>query len=301
MELKIYNPQDDGFVQKIDWNFEELKAEITSAAQEYETSVYTDETIKSAKADRAKLNKFVDALNAKRTEIRKQLLKPDEQFGREIKELTGIVQKAIDNIDGQVKDYERRQREEKTAKVREFYDANIHEDIEKYLPFERVMKPEYALASTTMKSIKTDILALIQKVDEDLAMLNEVDSPYAEEMKEVYLRSYDLGAAMAERNRLEAAEQKRKLYAQEQARKKVEREARMKEEADRVMAAGNQRTPTPALVASPAASPRQNAGEAVEDPVYVVDFRVHATAAQLAGLKQYLKANGLRFEPVPKP
>ena len=78
MELKIYNPQDDGFVQKIDWNFEELKAEITSAAQEYETSVYTDETIKSAKADRAKLNKFVDALNAKRTEIRKQLLKPDE-------------------------------------------------------------------------------------------------------------------------------------------------------------------------------------------------------------------------------
>ena len=301
MELKIYNPQDDGFLQKIDWNFEELKAEITSAAQEYETSVYTDETIKSAKADRAKLNKFVDALNAKRTEIRKQLLKPDEQFGQEIKELTGIVQKAIDNIDGQVKDYERRQREEKTAKVREFYDANIHEDIEKYLPFERVMKPEYALASTTMKSIKTDILALIQKVDEDLAMLNEVDSPYAEEMKEVYLRSYDLGAAMAERNRLEAAEQKRKLYAQEQARKKAEREVRMKEEADRVIAAGNQRTHNPAPAASPAASPRQNAWETVEDPVYVVDFRVHATAAQLAGLKQYLKANGLRFEPVPKP
>ena len=301
MELKIYNPQDDGFVQKIDWNFEELKAEITSAAQEYETSVYTDETIKSAKADRAKLNKFVDALNAKRTEIRKQLLKPDEQFGQEIKELTGIVQKAIDNIDGQVKDYERRQREEKTAKVREFYEANIHEDIEQYLPFERVMKPEYALASTTMKSIKTDILALIQKVDEDLAILNEVDSPYAEEMKEVYLRSYDLGAAMAERNRLEAAEQKRKLYAQEQARKKAEREARMKEEADRVMEAGNQRTHNPAPVATPAASSRQNAVETVEDPVYVVGFRVHATAAQLAGLKQYLKTNGLRLEPVPKP
>ena len=112
MELKIYNPQDDGFLQKIEWNFEELKAEITSAAQEYETSVYTDDTIKSAKADRARLNKFVDALNAKRTEIRKQLLKPDEQFGQEIKELTGIVQKAIDNIDSQVKDYERRQRKD---------------------------------------------------------------------------------------------------------------------------------------------------------------------------------------------
>ena len=231
MELKIYNPQDNGFLQKIEWNFEELKAEVTAAAQTYEISVYTDDTIKSAKADRARLNKFVEALNAKRTEIRKQLLKPDDQFGREIKELTGIVQRAIDNIDSQVKDYERRQRKEKTAKVREFYEANIHEDIEKYLPFERVMKPEYALASTTMKSIKADILAFIQKVDEDLAVLNEVDSPFAGDMKEVYLRSYDLGAAMAERNRLEAAEQKRKLYAEDQARKKAEREVRMKEEA----------------------------------------------------------------------
>ena len=27
MELKIYSPQEAGFIQKIDWNFEELKEE----------------------------------------------------------------------------------------------------------------------------------------------------------------------------------------------------------------------------------------------------------------------------------
>lgn len=312
MELKIYNPQDDGFLQKIEWNFEELKAEITSAAQEYETSVYTDDTIKSAKADRARLNKFVDALNAKRTEIRKQLLKPDEQFGQEIKELTGIVQKAIDNIDSQVKDYERRQRQEKTKKVLDFYEANIH-DIGKYLPFERVMKPEYALSSTTMKSIKQEILDLIQKVDEGLAILNEVDSPYAGDMKEVFLRDYDIGAALAERNRLEAAEQKRKLYAEEQARKKAEREAKLKAEAERVIAAGNapaQKQKAAEPQSSQKTSPQESSPqepslvtgrvETVEEPVHVLDFRVYATAAQLAGLKNYLKNNGIRFEPVPK-
>ena len=307
MELKIYNPQDDGFLQKIEWNFEELKAEITSAAQEYETSVYTDDTIKSAKADRARLNKFVDALNAKRTEIRKQLLKPDEQFGQEIKELTGIVQKAIDNIDSQVKDYERRQRQEKTKKVLDFYEANIH-DIGKYLPFERVMKPEYALSSTTMKSIKQEILDLIQKVDEGLAILNEVDSPYAGDMKEVFLRDYDIGAALAERNRLEAAEQKRKLYAEEQARKKAEREAKLKAEAERVIAAGNapaqkQKAAEPQSsqkTSQQEPSPVTDRMETVEEPVHVLDFRVYATAAQLAGLKNYLKSNGIRFEPVPK-
>ena len=289
MELKIYNPQEDGFVQKIEWNYEELKTEVSTAANEYAVSVYTDETIKQAKADKAKLNKFIEALTGTRTKVRKKLLAPDEQFGREVKDIEGIVRKAIDNIDGQIKDYERRQREEKTAKVRDFYDANIH-DIEKYLPFERVMKPEYANASTTMKSIKEEITALIQRVDEGLAILNEVDSPYAGDMKEVFLRDYDIGAAMAERNRLEAAEQE---YAAEQARKKAERDARIKAEAQEVINAGKPVQTTPAPVSQPKV-------ETVEEPVNVIDFRVYVTGTQAAALKHFLKTNGIRFEPVPK-
>ena len=292
MELKIYNPQDDGFVQKIEWNYEELKTEVVAAADSYAVSVYTDDTIKQAKADRARLNKFVDALKGKRTEIRKKLLEPDEQFGKEVQEIIGIVQRALDNIDGQVKDYERRQREEKTAKVRDFYDSNIHEDIITYLPFERVMKPEYALASTTMKSIKEEILSLIQKVDEGLAIL-KVDSPYVGEMKEVFLRTYDIGAAVAERNRLEAAEQKRQEYVAEQARIKAERDARIKAEAQEVINAGKPVQTAPA----PAPQPKT---ETVEDPVNVIDFRVYVTRSQAVALKDFLNNNGIRFEPVPK-
>lgn len=299
MVLKIYNPQDNGFLQKIDWNFEDLKTEITASAQEYETSVYTDDTIKAAKADRAKLNKFVEALNGKRTEIRKALLKPDEQFGLEIKELAGIVQKAINNIDTQVKGYEERQREEKTAKVRGFYEENIH-DLSSVLPFERVFKPEYANASTTMKSIKEDILALIQKVDEGLAIINEVDSKFAGDMKEVFLRTYDIGAAMAERNRLEAAEEKRKAYEEEQARKKAEREAAMQAQTSRVINAGRAPvTYSPPVKPQPVVQPTPVV-ETVEDPVHVLDFRVHATKTQLDKLKDFLRVNNIRFEPVPK-
>lgn len=292
MELKIYNPQEGGFLQSIEWNFEELKAEIEEIVREYETAVYTDDAIKQMKTDRAKLNKFVNAISGERTRIRKLLLKPDERFGQEVKELTGIVQRAIDNIDGQVKDYERRQREEKTAKVRDFYDANIH-DIEAYLPFERVMKPEYANASTTMKSIKEEILALIQRVDEGLAILNEVDSPYAGDMKKVFLETYDIGAAMAKRNQLESEAENRRLYMEEQERRKAEREAARKADADRVMQAG--RAPEPE---QPRETPQKM--ETVEDPVNVIDFRVYATMGQLMKLKVFLSDNGIRFEPVPK-
>ena len=292
MELKIYNPQEGGFLQSIEWNFEELKAEIEEIVREYETAVYTDDAIKQMKTDRAKLNRFVNAISGERTRIRKLLLKPDERFGQEVKELTGIVQRAIDNIDGQVKDYERRQREEKTAKVRDFYDANIH-DIEAYLPFERVMKPEYANASTTMKSIKEEILALIQKVDEGLAILTEVDSPYAGDMKKVFLETYDIGAAMAKRNQLESEAENRRLYMEEKERRKAEREAARKADADRVMQAG--RAPEPE---QPRETPQKM--ETVEDPVNVIDFRVYATMGQLMKLKAFLSDNGIRFEPVPK-
>lgn len=292
MELKIYSPQEAGFVQKIDWNFDELKKEITTASQEYEASVYTDETIMDAKKDRAKLRKFIDAMNSERTRIRKKLLEPDEVFGAQIKELTGIIEKAIINIDDQVKDYERRQREEKTAKVRDFYEENINDLID-ILPFEKVFRPEYANASTTMKSIQEEILALIQKVDEGLAIINEVDSPYAGEMKEIFLQTYDIGKAMAERNRLEAAAQKRKEYEAEQARKKAEREASLKAETARVIGAGKGR----AVIQQSKPGPEI---ETVEDPVHVIDFRVHATAVQLTKLKEFLKNEGIRFEPVPK-
>ncbi len=297
MELKIYSPQDAGFIQKIDWNFEELKAEITAASQEYATSVYTDDTIRAAKADRAKLNKFVDALKSKRTEIRKKLLEPDVLFGDQVNELVGIVQTAIDNIDGQVKDYEHRQRDEKTQKIREFYDENIH-DLAEYLPFERVFRPEYANASTTMKSVREAVLDAIHRVAEGLEILNGVDSKFAGDMKEEFLRSYDIGAAMAVRNRLEAEEARRAAYMAEQEKRKAEQEAARKAETERVMQAGQApKEETPKL--QPEVE-QDRAVDTVEDPVHVIDFRVYATRKQLNALKTFLNDNGIRFEPVPK-
>ena len=297
MELKIYNPQDNGYLQKIEWNYEELKAEISATARDYELSVYTDEAIKTAKADRAKLNKFVDALKGARTSVRKKLLTPDELFAVEVNDIIGIIQRAIDNIDTQVKDYEFRQREEKKAKIQEFYEENIA-DLAAFLPFDRVFKPQYANASTTMKSIKEEIVTLIQKVAEGLAILNEVDSPYISDMKAVFLRTYDIGTAMAERNRLEQEEQRRKEYEAERARQKAERDARIKEQAGRVMQAGQKQTADTASAPKTKAAPHPTEQPAVK--IYIMDFRVHATQGQLNLLKDFLKTNNIRYEPVPK-
>ncbi len=53
MELKILSPQENGFVQEIKWNNEELKTEIAAKMEEYKGLVFTEETIKDARKDRA--------------------------------------------------------------------------------------------------------------------------------------------------------------------------------------------------------------------------------------------------------
>ena len=62
-----------------------------------------------------------------------------------------------------------------------------------------------------------------------------MDSPYAGDMKKVFLETYDIGAAMAKRNQLEAEEQNRRLYQEELARRKAEQEAQRKAAAEKVM------------------------------------------------------------------
>jgi len=62
MELRIISPSDNGFLKTIEWNHEDIKAEVAAKMQEYAGLVYTEESIKTAKEDRAALNKFKDAL-----------------------------------------------------------------------------------------------------------------------------------------------------------------------------------------------------------------------------------------------
>ena len=67
MELKV---KEFTFPEIIEFNFDDLKNEITEKVSYYANLVYTDDQIKEAKADRAKLNKFVSALEDKRKEVK---------------------------------------------------------------------------------------------------------------------------------------------------------------------------------------------------------------------------------------
>lgn len=70
LELRIISPQENGFVQEIKWNNEELKTAIVKKMEDYKGLVFTEETIADGKKDRADLNKLRGAIDNERKRIK---------------------------------------------------------------------------------------------------------------------------------------------------------------------------------------------------------------------------------------
>ena len=282
MELIIYAPKEDGFIKSIDWNFEELKTEITEKAKDYAFLVYTDDQIKEAKKDRANLNKFKKALEDKRKEVKKQVLEPYDDFEDKIKELVGIVDEAVENIDGQIKEYEKGLIDIKEKRCREIYSETIG-DMDRVIPYEKAWNPKWMNKTMTEAKIKMEIAFLRDRVDAELKTINSTMSPYVFEMKEEYLKDFDLNAAMALKNRLEENEKKKKLFEQEEKLREEQRLRALEQKAKRIQEAGTK--------------PGEDSPKA--ERVIAVTFRVIAGESQFPALNEAintLKANSKKVE-----
>ena len=223
MELKIYSPKDDNDLQAIEWNHEEIKAEVTQKVEMYKTLVYTDDQVTSAKADKAKLNKFVTALEDKRKEIKRKYLEPYETFEKQVKDIVAIVNEPIALIDSQIKAFDEEKKAKKAADIKEYWDSLQVGEVPAY---DQIFNPKWLNASTSMASIKKDIENILIDVENALNTLDCLPE-YSFEAKDVYKKTLDVTKAIDEANRLvdvakrKAEEEKRKaeLRAEEKAAK----------------------------------------------------------------------------------
>jgi hypothetical protein len=296
MELIIYSPTEDNIVNAIEWNFDELKKEITEKANEYKVSVYTEDNIQSAKKDRASLNKFISALEDKRKEVKNQCLKPYEDFEIKIKELVGIIKEAAINIDEQVTGFEEVEKLEKLKKIRKLYDEAIGE-LHSFLPFECVNQNNYLNKSVTLKKIKEEIEATVVRVNSDLETINSQEK-YTFEMVSKYRATLDLNLALQEGVRLKGQEEAKKAFEEEKKKHDEAKKAQIQAQADVVKSTINTVSEDNVKVTT---SQPQMQQKPSEEPVYtIIDFRVTATKEQLTILKEFLTTNRIKYCPVPK-
>ena len=143
MEIRLVNPTEDGFLQKIDWNKAELEANVRSIVEAYRGLVYTKDTVSDAKNDRAALRKLLNEIEDRRKLVKKKCMEPYEVFESDLKDVTVLIKEQISIIDGQVKEYENSVKEEKKARLQDVYTEAIGELAEQQAQEERASESGY--------------------------------------------------------------------------------------------------------------------------------------------------------------
>lgn len=272
MEMKVTEYQ---LPEKISFNFDELKAELTEKVSMYETMVYTDENIKDAKADRANLNKLKKALNDERIRREKEYMVPFNEFKAQINEIISIIDKPVAVIDKQVKAFEEQQKQDKLDAITNFFNSTLHPE---WLHFSQILDEKWLNASTSMKSVQDAIDARLEQITNDLSTLANLPE-FGFEATEVYKRSLNMNNAISEAQRMS---QIAKAKAEAEAKKAAEQIATQTDEA----------------VFNNAPDISAQIPEQPEEPKQWVKFQAYMTVDQAKALGQYMKANGIEYKAV---
>lgn len=276
MEIIISSPTSGEPLQPVEWNYSEVKQWLVDGLAAYKGRVYTEETITEAKKDRANLNKLADAIDSKRKEMKKLYLQPYEEFEKQAKELTAMVTTTSAEIDAQVKTFENFRREEKLKGIKVLYEGMIG-DLAGLVPYEKLHNPKWLNVTTSEAAIQEELARKIEGITAGLASINSlgIEPDVAEQVKGVFLKDFDLAAALAERERIE---KRREELAKYEARKSApQTEERY--------------TPTETIKAE--CEPVND--ECASAEIHTVAFRVWATTEQLNALKGFLKNNNIKF------
>lgn len=227
MELKIYNPREDGFIKAIEWNYDELKAELVKKLEDYKGLVYTEEQIKEAKADRAKLNALATAIDDKRKQIKKQCLQPYEVFEAQIKDLLAVIKEPVALIDSQIKGYEEEKKQKKLEEVKALFERvkdAAGEELE-FVSFEQIFEDKFLNASLSLKMVETVIGNKFNSIKHDIKTIAELKE-YSFEATEVYKETLNLNEALEKAKYMVDIAEKKKA---EEERKEQEKKEEVKE------------------------------------------------------------------------
>ena len=289
MELKVQEPK---LPENILFNYEELKKELTEKVEKYKTMVYTDDEIKQAKADKASLNNLNKPLNDERIRREKEYMAPFNVFKKQINEIIAIIDEPVGIIDQQVKEFEEKRKGEKTLEIGSIFTTK--KNAPDFVRLRDLFEDRWLNVSVSLKSIEEEIDQKLEKINSDLAVLQQLPE-FSFEAIDEYKRTRDLNKAISEGKRL-AELQKRKQEAEE-AKAKAEEEAKAKAAAEAEKA---QPEPTPEIkpeepqqkLHQPDPEPEQ---EEKQEAGQWVAFQALLTVENAHKLKAFFDNNNIEF------
>ena len=196
-ELKVQAPKNKPVV----WNFDELKSNLETALADYQSRVYTEDTIDEAKADRAKLNKLKKAINDERISREKEYMQPFNEFKAQAKELCDMIDTASSGIGEQIDSFEEKRVAEKMESIKTTFNEIASLYPIDFITLEKILNDKWLNKGTSNKAIAKEITDIFEKAVNDLAIIKRMPQ-YAFEAEEAYKTCLDLNKALAEGERM---------------------------------------------------------------------------------------------------
>lgn len=199
MELQI-QAQDLAPIQA---NLAELQGYVAAAVGKYKNIIYTDDQIKLAKNDRAALRHLKEDIETKRKALKAKWNEPYLRFEGELKQITALIDEPVSLIDGQIKDFEARRKEERREKLSSLFEKANRLGL--LVTFERVLEPQWLNASVSDGKASRALLDKMEQVHKDIAQLESVVSSANRTVCiEHYLNSFNLADAILQDTLLKA-------------------------------------------------------------------------------------------------
>lgn len=292
MELRIMSPQEGGFAKEIQWNNEELKAEIAAKMTEYEGLVFTEDTIKDAKKDRATLNKLKIAFEDERKRIKKAYMDPYNKFESQVKEVVALIERPIGLIDSQIKEVEENKKLQKRKEIEELFKSI---GFQSFVTLDKIFDSKWLNATVSMTSIEAQMKEKMFQIGSDVFAIKQLPE-FSFEAMETYKETLDLGRAISEGQRLADIQKRKIAQEEEKKRRQQEEEERKIQEIE-----GEKIQKEKSLASATENLPAEIPKEAVrQESIYTIDFRVTATKEKLELLKNFLKESNITYGPVPQ-
>lgn len=295
-DLAVLNPQ------HIETNFEAVEAYLTEAMEPYTQLVVTEDSIGDAKKTLAQLRKLKDGINAQKIAVKREWMKPYTEYEDKAKQLMSRVEAGISNIDGQVKDYDSRRKEQKLQDLKDYFDQEASRyRVEEYLDWNLIRNPKWANASFSVEDAENEISGIITDTAKDIDYITGMGSPFEAAMLEEYRKCRDLRAVLALELRLKARQE---AEERKKAEKVAETFREAQDESDGDMA--NVETSSGASATFPVRGEGYSQqfirpieeDEPPKPKLYDLAFKVKVTMQQAHALKAFFAEQGIEYHKI---
>lgn len=269
---------------------EEVRARI--ADLNLEGQVVTDQTVKSVKDMRAELNKEFAEFEKQRKFIKEAVSKPYQEFEAKYKEFVAKhYNEADDTLKGKIFSFENTLRLEREKELQGYFAELCSAKNIDFVPF-GLMHLNITL-SASMKSLKTQILEFVSKVEQDIELAKTVSDSqeFNDKVMYEYRRSLDINAAINTVKEREQALIAAKERAEEEAKRKAEQEEQARLQAEK--ASTEQPTAAEPLKAPMVEEQQPTNTDTAEE--FEMTFTVKGTIEQLKALKQFIVDNNINI------